>query len=116
MITVYGIKNCETMKKAFAWFERNKVAYAFHDYKKEGADEHILSRAIRAHGWENVLNRKGTSWRKLPEKARRQMDAKKALDAALGNPSLVRRPMVVRGGEIHFGFDEAEYKRMFSKG
>jgi len=112
---VYGIKNCDTMKKALAWLDKNKIAYDFHDYKKEGADAKLLERAIKSHGWENVINRKGTSWRKLPAAVQEQMDAKKALKAALENPSLVRRPMIVLDGSIHFGFDEAEYRKLFSK-
>lgn len=112
--TVYGIRNCDTMKKAFAWLDKNKIAYDFHDYKKQGADEALLSRAIGEQGWENVLNKKGTTWRALPEAEKERMDAKKALKAALGNPSLIRRPMMVKDGKIHFGFHEELYKKIFA--
>ena len=74
-ITVYGIKNCDTMKKAFTWLDQHKIAYTFHDYKKSGADEAVLKKAIAEHGWENVINRKGTTWRALPEKTRETMNA-----------------------------------------
>ena len=111
--TVYGIRNCDTMKKAFQWLDRRKVAYEFHDYKKEGADMEVLERAVKKHGWENVINRKGASWRRLPEKERAAMTAARALKAAAENPSLIRRPLVVRGREIVLGFDEDVYGKMF---
>ena len=110
-LTVYGIKNCDTMKKAFAWLDSHKVAYVFHDYKKAGADETALAAAFRAHGWENVLNRKGATWRNLPDALKEKMDAKQAMKTALENPSVIRRPMIVRGNEISLGFDEAEFKK-----
>jgi Spx/MgsR family transcriptional regulator len=114
-ITVYGIRNCDTMKKAFAWLDARKVAYDFHDYKKAGADMAVLKRAIKAEGWENVINRKGTTWRALPEKTRDKMDAAGALKAAEENPSLIKRPLIVQGDDIFLGFDEAAYKKAFGK-
>jgi Spx/MgsR family transcriptional regulator len=113
MITVYGIKNCDTMKKAFAWLDANGVAYRFHDYKKEGADKAALALAIAEHGWENVINRKGTTWRGLDEKTRERMDEKAAVKAAIDNPSLVRRPLIVRGGKTYLGFDAAVFAKAF---
>jgi arsenate reductase (glutaredoxin) len=98
------------MKKAFAWLEKHNVAYDFHDYKKSGADVEILKAAIKAYGWENVINRKGTSWRTLPEKLRENMTDKTALAAALQNPSLVKRPLVTTGKEILLGYDEAAFR------
>jgi len=112
-IKIYGIKNCDTMKKAFAWLDKNGIAYDFHDYKKEGADPAILKQAIATHGWENTLNRKGTSWRQLPDKTKETMTEKTALKAATENPSLIKRPLLVKGGKIHLGFDEADYKKLF---
>ncbi len=109
-ITVYGIRNCDTMKKAFTWLDKHKVAYVFHDYKKSGADEDVLKKAIAEHGWENVINRKGTTWRALPEKARDAMTEKTAIKAALDNPSLVKRPLVTHKKGVLLGFDEAAFK------
>lgn len=114
-LTVYGIKNCDTMKKAFQWLERHKVAYDFHDYKKEGADAKTLTRAIKQHGWENVLNRKGTTWRALSERVKEGMTDKQALKTALENPSVIRRPMIVQGSQISFGYDEDEFKSLYKK-
>ena len=112
-ITLYGIPNCDTVKKARAWLAAEGVAYAFHDYKKSGADAAVLERAVKEHGWENVLNRKGMTWRALPDKLKDGMNDKQAIETALENPSVIRRPMLVQGSDIHFGFDEAEYKKIF---
>jgi Spx/MgsR family transcriptional regulator len=112
-VTVYGIKNCETMKKAFAWLDGRKIAYTFHDYKKAGADEAVLKRAVKELGWETAINRKGTSWRALPEKRRAAMTEKDAIAAALENPSLIKRPLVVHAKGLIAGFDADEYKKIF---
>ncbi len=114
-ILIYGIKNCDTMKKAFAWLDKRGVAYIFHDYKKSGADMDILEQAVRQHGWENVINRKGTSWRALPENVKTAMDEGKAIKAAMDNPSLIRRPLLVHGSDIHLGFNEDDYGALFKK-
>jgi Spx/MgsR family transcriptional regulator len=114
-VTVYGIKNCDTMKKAFAWLDKNKVEYAFHDYKKSGADEEVLKRAFKAHGWEEVLNRKGQTWRNLPDKVKDGMNAASAMKTALDNPSVIRRPIVVRGNDIWLGFDDEQFKKIAAK-
>lgn len=103
VLHIYGIKNCDTMKKAFAALDAKKKAYVFHDYKKEGVDEKLLARAIAAHGWENVLNKKGTTWRSLTDTQKESMNDKNALKAAIANPSMIRRPMVVSGDTITFG-------------
>lgn len=114
-ITVYGIKNCDTMKKAFQWLDRHKVAYDFHDYKKQGADKDVITSAIKAHGWEDVLNRKGTTWRALPDDVKAGMTDTKAIKAAIENPSVVRRPLISQGSQFYFGYDEDAYKKIFLK-
>lgn len=113
-VKIYGIKNCDTMKKAFSWLDEHQVEYVFHDYKKQGADEDILRAAMAVHGWEAVINRRGTSWRTLPEEAKAGMDEARAVVAALDNPSLVKRPLMVADGESYLGFDVAVYARLFS--
>jgi len=112
-VIVYGIKNCDTMKKTFAWLEENAVSYQFHDYKKSGVDADLLRAAIKNFGWEHVLNRKGTTWRNLSEAMRETMNDQKAVDAALANPSLIRRPLIVVKGKMHWGFDPAAYAKLF---
>ena len=114
-VQIYGIRNCDTMKKALQWLDRRHIAYVFHDYKKSGADAALVRKAIKRHGWENVINRKGTAWRALPDRVRDSMDESAALDAALANPSLIRRPLLVRGTVIHLGFDEKDYGALFSE-
>lgn len=109
---IYGIKNCDTMKKAFAWLKAKGVDYRFHDYKTAGADADILDRAFAAHGWESVINRQGTTWRKLPEDVRENMTESRAKKAAIENPSLIKRPLLVSGKTILLGFDEMAYARL----
>lgn len=110
---IYGIKNCDTMKKTFVWFDKNKIAYDFHDYKKEGADKDVLLRAIEKFGWEEAINRKGTSWRKLPEDVREKMTEKGAIKAALDNPSLIKRPIIIAGKTLILGLDETALAKHF---
>ena len=113
-ITVYGIKNCDTMKKAFTWLDKHKVAYAFHDYKKSGADSAVVKRSFEQHGWENTLNRKGMTWRNLPDNIKTGMTEKSALETAIDNPSVIKRPLIVRGKDVVLGFDEDEFAKLFS--
>lgn len=110
---IYGIKNCDTMKKARRWLDEHGVTYEFHDYKAHGADKALLEDAIKTHGWDNVINRRGTSWRKLPDELRAGMNAQSALTAALENPSLIKRPLLLHNGRSHLGFDETHYQQLF---
>ena len=111
-LKIYGIKNCDTMKKAFKFLEAQNIAYDFHDYKKEAPDTDILKQAIAAHGWENVINRRGTTWRKLSDDVKNSMDEHKAIDIALDNPSIIKRPLLVHNQNILLGFKEEEYQRL----
>jgi arsenate reductase (glutaredoxin) len=113
MTTIYGIKNCDTMKKAFAWLEGHNIAYMFHDYKKSGADAEILKKAFGAHGWNTAINRAGASWRALPEEIKADVDEQSALALALENPSLIKRPLLVHDGKIHLGFKADQYAAIF---
>ena len=112
-ITIYGIKACDTMKKAFTWLDQQQIDYQFHDYKKAGAVEKDLKRWIKAFGWETVINRRGTSWKKLPEAERDSMTASTAVQAALNNPSLVKRPIIEGDGILELGFDPARWAEVF---
>ncbi len=112
-VEIYGIKNCDTMKKAFKWLDEHNVSYEFHDYKKEGADAHILEKAIEQHGWDTVINRRGTSWRKLDETLKNSMDEATAIEAALENPSLIKRPLLISGDKITLGFKAELYADLF---
>ena len=114
MTKIYGIKNCDTMKKAFAWLEDNAVEHNFHDYKKEGANTKILKQAIADHGWELVINKRGTTWRKLNKNVQESMNDKSAVNIALDNPSIIKRPLLVHNGKTFLGFKAEEYKNIFN--
>ena len=103
-LTLYGIPNCDTVKKARAWLDGRGVAYAFHDYKKAGIDEASLRRWIAALGWETVLNRAGTTFRKLPDSDKAGLDADKAVALMLAQPSMIKRPIVEGDGILLAGF------------
>jgi arsenate reductase len=92
--------------------ERRRVS--FHDYKKDGAPEAVLKKAFKAHGWESVINRQGTTWRQLPDNVKNGMDEKKAADIAAQNPSVIKRPLLSHDGRIHLGFKEELYREIFS--
>jgi arsenate reductase len=109
-VTIYGIKNCDTMKKARAWLDQHGVAYAFHDYKAGGIERARLEEWSRKVGWETLLNRAGTTFRKLPEKDREGVDEKKAIALMLDQPSMIKRPVLDLGGRLLVGFKPAEYE------
>ncbi len=109
MITIYGIKNCDTMKKALKWLNERGVEYRLHDYKKAGLDEATLKAWVKQIGWEPLVNRRGTTWRKLPESDREQIDEDKAIELMLANLSLIKRPVLVTGNSLHVGFKPEQY-------
>ena len=111
MITVYGIPNCDTVKKARAWLTEHGVEHHFHDFKKHGVPETELDRWLAAVGWETLINRKGTTWRQLNEAVRIGVaDATSARAVALANPSVIKRPVVQWTNGITVGFDAAAWQ------
>lgn len=110
---VYGIPNCETVKKARAWLDQRGVAYEFHDYKKQGVDRALLQRWIAEHGWEAVLNRSGMTFRKLDPALTRDLDARKAADLMVDHPSAIKRPIAVDGKRTVVGFKAEAYEAAF---
>ncbi|MGB1090807.1 MAG: ArsC family reductase [Oceanobacter sp.] len=115
MICLYGIKNCDTMKKAFKWLEENGVDYQFHDYKKQGLTSELASAWLDELGWEALINKRGTTWRKLPEEQRDNMTTESALAVMLENPSIIKRPLLDTGSEKHLGFKAADYETLLNK-
>lgn len=113
MITLYGIANCDTMRKARAWLEGHGVAYTFHDYKKAGVDETLVRAWVAELGWEALVNRRGTTWRRLPETTRQGIDAESAIRLMVENPSLIRRPLLDTGDIRYVGFSEDLYGELF---
>ncbi|MBN9594650.1 MAG: ArsC family reductase [Afipia sp.] len=107
--TIYGIKNCDTMKKARAWLEKHGVAYSFHDYKAEGIDKERLARWSKVAGWEVLLNRAGTTFRKLSEADKADLTEKKAIALMLAQPSMIKRPVLEVGSKLLVGFKPDSY-------
>ena len=112
-VTIYGIKNCDTMKKARTWLEDHGIDYAFHDYKKEGLDDETIDRFLKDIPWEKLLNRAGTTFRKLPEGERQNVDAVKARALMLAQPSMVKRPVLDKDGKLTVGFKPEQYEDFF---
>ncbi len=111
-MTLYGIPNCDTMKKARQWLDTHGVEYRFHDYKKSGIDAATLQAWCRQVGHEALLNTRGTTWRKLPETERHSVDAGKALALMQAQPSLIKRPVLLAGKRLLVGFDEAAWQTL----
>jgi arsenate reductase len=111
MTTIYGIPNCDTVKKARAWLDAHGVAYAFNDYKKVGVDEAQLRRWVERLGWDKVLNRAGTSFRKLPDSDKAGLDANRAVAVMMAHPSAIKRPIPVAGDTLLAGFSADAYAR-----
>lgn len=115
MLALYGIPNCDTVKKARAFLAEHGVAYTFHDYKKQGVPVEALDRWIAKLGWEALVNRRGTTWRQLdPARQARVVDAASARALMLESPSVIRRPVVESGSDLHVGFDAAEWSRRYA--
>jgi len=114
-LTLHGIPNCGTVKKSRAWLEAMGIAFAFHDYKKAGADAAKLARWCDALGWETVINRAGTTFKKLPEDKKVGLDRQKAIALMLAQPSMIKRPIVEHAGGLLVGFDEAEWQRALGR-
>jgi arsenate reductase len=110
-IELYGIPNCDTVKKARAWLEARGLAHAFHDYKKEGADPTRLAGWADKAGWALLLNTRGTTFRKLPEDDRAGLDGAKALALMAAHPSLIKRPVVEHDGGLLVGFDSDRWSK-----
>lgn len=113
MVTLYGIPNCDTMKKARAWLADNDIEYAFHDYKKAGIDEATLRAWVRELGWQPLLNTRGMMWRKVPQDVRDGIDEASAIRLMLETPSIIKRPVLDTGAARHVGFKAEQYHEIF---
>jgi arsenate reductase (glutaredoxin) len=112
-ITIYGIKACDTMKKARDWLDARGLAYAFHDYKVQGIDRAALQTWVNGVGWEVLLNRAGTTFRKLPDSSKANLDSEKALVLMLAQPSMIKRPVLEAAGALIVGFTPEKYAAAF---
>lgn len=113
MTTVFGIPNCDTIKKARTWLDTHTISYEFHDYKKAGADAALISAWVARVGWQTLLNTRGTTWRGLSDAERTDVDQAKAIALMHAKPSLIRRPVIETGVELLVGFDASAYERAF---
>jgi len=111
-ITIYGIKNCDTMKKARTWLDKRGVTYAFHDYKTEGIDKARLEAWAKVVGCEVLLNKTGTTFKKLPDKDKDGITEKKAIALMLAQPSMIKRPVLDIGGKLTVGFKPEIYEKV----
>ncbi len=114
MTTLFGIKNCDTVKKARRWLDEHGIDYRFHDLRADGLEAKQLQAWITDVGWETLLNRRGTTWRQLPEAEREGVDAARAARLMLSQPTLIKRPVLDTGkGPVHVGFKPADYEDVF---
>lgn len=113
-VTIHGIKACDTMKKARAWLETNQVAHDFHDYKTRGIDRATLESWVAKTGWEPLLNRAGTTYRKLDDAQKADLNAAKAIDLMLAQPSMIKRPVLDIDGRLIVGFNPSAYQAAFA--
>jgi arsenate reductase (glutaredoxin) len=113
-VTVFGIENCDQVRKAKSWLNRHELAFQFHDYRKHGITEALLQAWLRHVPWDALLNKRGTTWRQLPESRRNLItDQGSAIDLLLENPTLIKRPILVQGDDVLVGFSEAVYEKHF---
>ena len=112
---MYGIKNCDTIKKAKKWLEQNEVAFTFHDYRSDGLDKTWLENAVTELGWENVLNKRGTTYRQLPEEVKASLDELSAVTEMLKAPAMIKRPILQIDRALTLGFKDKNYSELFGK-
>ena len=111
---MYGINNCDTIKKAKSWLNEHHIDFDFHDYKKLGIEHSQLTQWVQQLGWEQLINKRGTSWRKLDESSKQNMDDQLAVTVMMDNPSIIKRPLLVMGEQKILGFDQQQYQQLFS--
>lgn len=113
MTTIYGIKNCDTIKKARKWLEQHQLPYQFIDYRTDGLGAELLGQFAKECGWQNLLNTKGTTYRQLPDTDKTDLTEKKALALMLAQPAMIKRPLLVHNSTYTLGFVAAEYQQIF---
>ncbi len=115
MITLYGIPNCDTVRKARRWLDSHAIDYQFHDFREQGLSADTVNGWFDELGWEAVVNRRSTTWKQLDPAAREAMDRDAALRCILEHPTLVKRPVLNTGHDCHLGFSEAQYQEIFKQ-
>ncbi|MFT5599390.1 MAG: arsenate reductase [Urechidicola sp.] len=112
-VTIYGIANCDTIKKAKQWLTQRELAFQFHDYRKQGLDPTLLRNWVDELGWGVLINKRGTTWRQLSDLVKNNVDKESAIAIMLDNPAIIKRPLLVKGDERHVGFSDANYNNIF---
>jgi len=112
-VKLYGIPNCDNVRRARRWLDENGIAYRFHDIRRDGLDSDTLAAWIERTGWETLLNRQGTTWRRVPPERRAGLDARGAQALMLTQPTVIKRPVLAAGGHLEVGFDANRYHSLF---
>jgi|TARA_B110000238_G_C15943067_1_gene359851 Spx/MgsR family transcriptional regulator len=112
-VTIYGIANCDTIKKTKQWLTEHEITFKFHDYRKQGLNPVLLSNWVNDLGWDLLVNRRGTTWRQLSDLVKTTIDKESAIQIMLDNPAIIKRPLLVKGDERHVGFSAANYHQIF---
>lgn len=110
MVTMYGISNCDTIRKAKKWLQENNIDFQFHDFRKDGVDRALLEQWVDTFGWEKLLNKRGLTWRKLDDSQKADIDRDKAIEIMLEHPAIIKRPVLDAGTDLLLGFDEAKWR------
>jgi len=113
VVMMYGIPNCDTIKKARVWLDSHGVSWQFHNYKKDGVNKAQLEHWVEQVGWEALLNKRGTTWRKLPDAEKQEINRERAISLMCENPSMIKRPVLIIGETIEIGFSEQKYAGIF---
>ena len=113
-VILYGISNCDTIRKAKTWLAGNSIEFTFHDFRKQGLDRQLLQTMIGALGWQAMLNRRGTTWRSLPDEVKEHIDQLSATDVMMENPAIIKRPILANKQQFHLGFSDQQYQELFA--
>jgi len=113
MTTLYGIKNCDTVRKARKWLDAQNIEFTFHDVRSDGLNKEDVCNWVEAVGWETLINRRGTTWRQLPDADKEGVNENRAISLMLAQPTLIKRPVLVLSKSTHVGFKPAEYEVLF---
>ena len=115
VVTLYGIPNCDTIKKARGWLREHDIDFAFYDYRKQGVNPQQLQSMATELGWEVMLNRRGSTWRTLPDEVKASIDQASALGLMQDNPAIIKRPILDVKGRLHIGFSSQQYQEIFTR-
>ncbi|RQW64075.1 ArsC family reductase [Vibrio viridaestus] len=114
-VVMYGIPNCDTIKKAKKWLESNDIEFTFHDFRKQGVDQEMVSGFCEQLGWETVLNKRGTTYRQLTQEQKDEINSDSAIQLLVEYPAMIKRPVLSIDGNLHIGFKPEQYANLFSK-